>query len=82
MVSLGDYEENIGQEGWYNKDRREEGRGREVGVEMEEVGDKEEVLKKRRGDRTTVEGRGGRGFDDGREEDEMKDGRGGEKGES
>lgn len=46
MVSLGDYEENIGQEGWYNKDRREEGRGREVGVEMEEVGDKEEVLKK------------------------------------
>lgn len=46
MVSLGDYEENIGQEGWYNKDRREEERGREVGVEMEEVGDKEEVLKK------------------------------------
>lgn len=45
MVSLGDYEENIGQEGWYNKNRREEGRGREVGVEME-VGDKEEVLKK------------------------------------
>lgn len=80
MVSLGDYEENIGQEGWYNKDRREEGRGREVGVEMEEVGDKEEVLKK--GGEIGRLWRGGRGFDDGREEDEVKDGRGGEKGES